>query len=98
MSTPQQLDKSVRDIVTGQQAWCQLFSEPQAGSALAGLQTRAIKDGEEWIINGQKVWTSGGQYADMGMLLARTDPDVPKQQRGPDYSMFNHNLRIPLPR
>jgi alkylation response protein AidB-like acyl-CoA dehydrogenase len=78
--TQEQIDRYVRDIVTGQQAWCQLFSEPQAGSDLAGLQTRAIKDGEEWIVNGQKVWTSGGQYADMGMLLARTDPEVPKHQ------------------
>src|SRR5947209_4604699 len=70
----------VRDIVTGQKAWCQLFSEPGAGSDLAGLTTKAIRDGDEWIINGQKVWTSGGQIADMGMLLARTDADVPKHQ------------------
>jgi alkylation response protein AidB-like acyl-CoA dehydrogenase len=78
--TQQQIDHYVHDIVTGQRAWCQLFSEPQAGSDLAGLQTKALKDGDEWIINGQKVWTSGGQYADLGMLLARTDPDVPKHQ------------------
>src|SRR6202522_937736 len=86
--TQEQIDLYVRDIVTGQKAWCQLFSEPQAGSDLAGLQTRALKDGDEWIINGQKVWTSGGQYADMGMLLARTDPDVPKHQ-GISYFAFN---------
>src|SRR5580698_3339142 len=86
--TQEQIDLYVRDIVTGQKAWCQLFSEPQAGSDLAGLQTRAIKDGEEWIVNGQKVWTSGGQYADLGMLLARTDPDVPKHQ-GISYFAFN---------
>ncbi len=78
--TRQQVETYVRDIVTGQQAWCQLFSEPSAGSDLAGLQTRAVRDGEEWVVNGQKVWTSGGQYADLGMLLARTDPDVPKHQ------------------
>jgi alkylation response protein AidB-like acyl-CoA dehydrogenase len=78
--TQEQIDLYVREIVTGQKAWCQLFSEPQAGSDLAGLQTKAIKDGDEWIINGQKVWTSGGQYADMGMLLARTNPEVPKHQ------------------
>ncbi len=78
--TQQQIDTFVRDIVTGQRAWCQLFSEPSAGSDLAGLQTRAVRDGEEWIVNGQKVWTSGGQHADLGMLLARSDPDVPKHQ------------------
>jgi alkylation response protein AidB-like acyl-CoA dehydrogenase len=78
--TQEQIDHYVKDIVTGQKAWCQLFSEPQAGSDLAGLQTRAVKDGDEWIVSGQKVWTSGGQYADMGMLLARTDWEVPKHQ------------------
>ena len=78
--TPEQIERYVKPIVTGQQAWCQLFSEPGAGSDLAGLNARAIQDGEEWIVNGQKVWTSGGQVADMGMLIARTDPDVPKHQ------------------
>ena len=76
--TQEQVEHYVREIVTGQKAWCQLFSEPQAGSDLAGLQTKAVRDGDEWVINGQKVWTSGGQYADLGMLLARTDPNVPK--------------------
>ena len=85
--TQEQIDHYVRDIVTGQKAWCQLFSEPQAGSDLAGLQTRAVKDGDEWVVNGQKVWTSGGQYADLGMLLARTDPEVPKHQ-GISYFAF----------
>jgi alkylation response protein AidB-like acyl-CoA dehydrogenase len=74
----EQKERYLRDIVTGQKAWCQLFSEPSAGSDLAGLNSRAVKDGEEWIVNGQKVWTSGGQVADLGMLIARTDPDQPK--------------------
>ena len=74
----EQKKKYLRDIVTGQASWCQLFSEPGAGSDLAGLGCKAVKDGEEWIINGQKVWTSGGQIADYGMLIARTDPDQPK--------------------
>jgi alkylation response protein AidB-like acyl-CoA dehydrogenase len=85
--TQEQIDRYVRDIVTGKVAWCQLFSEPQAGSDLAGLQTKAVRDGDEWIVNGQKVWTSGGQYADLGMLLARTDPDVPKHA-GISYFAF----------
>ncbi len=75
-----QIDTYVRDIVTGQRAWCQLFSEPGAGSDLAGLTCRAIEDGDEWIVNGQKVWTSLGQTADLGMLIARTAPDQPKHQ------------------
>ena len=88
--TQEQIDRFVHPIVTGQQAWCQLFSEPGAGSDLAGLGTRAVKDGEEWIVNGQKVWTSGGQIADMGMLIARTDPDVPKHQGITWFAMSMH--------
>jgi len=78
--TPEQVEGYVRDIVTGAKAWCQLFSEPGAGSDLAGLTTRAERDGDVWVVNGQKVWTSGGQLADLGMLLARTNPDAPKHQ------------------
>jgi alkylation response protein AidB-like acyl-CoA dehydrogenase len=88
--TPEQIERYVRDIVTGQQAWCQLFSEPGAGSDLAGLQAKAMLDGEEYIVNGQKVWTSGGHYADLGMLIARTNSDVPKHQGITYFAMDMH--------
>ncbi|MCB0987190.1 MAG: acyl-CoA dehydrogenase family protein [Microthrixaceae bacterium] len=88
--TQEQIDNYVRAIVTGEAAWCQLFSEPGAGSDLAGLTCRAERDGDEWIVNGQKVWTSLGHVADMGMLIARTDFDVPKHQGITWFSIDMH--------
>ena len=76
--TPEQIERLVKPILNGTDAWCQLFSEPNAGSDLASIQTSAIRDGDEFTVNGQKVWTSGGKIADKAMLIARTDPALPK--------------------
>jgi len=73
-------ERFVRRTVTGELKWCQLFSEPGAGSDLAGLTTRAERDGDQWIVNGQKVWNTSAHHADVGLLLARTDWDVPKHR------------------
>jgi alkylation response protein AidB-like acyl-CoA dehydrogenase len=70
----------LRPMFTGEELWCQLFSEPGAGSDFAGLGTKAIRDGDEWIINGQKVWNTLAHLADWGMLVTRTDPDAPKHK------------------
>jgi len=73
-------DAYLRAMHRGDLVGCQLFSEPGAGSDLAGVETRAVRDGDEWVISGQKVWTSGAQYADLGEVLCRTDPEQPKHR------------------
>jgi alkylation response protein AidB-like acyl-CoA dehydrogenase len=88
----EQKRRHVPRMIRGEESWTQLLSEPGAGSDLAGLQTRALRDGDEYIITGQKVWTSGAQQSDYALCVARTNPDVPKHQ---GLSMFVVDLKTP---
>jgi alkylation response protein AidB-like acyl-CoA dehydrogenase len=90
--TEEQKQRYLRPMMRGEEIWCQLFSEPGAGSDVAGLQASAVLDGDTWVLNGQKVWTSGAQFSDYGAVLARTDPAQPKH-RG--ISMFIVDMHAP---
>jgi alkylation response protein AidB-like acyl-CoA dehydrogenase len=91
-ASDEQKTRFVGPALHGQEIWCQLFSEPSAGSDVAGLKTKAVRDGDDWVINGQKVWTSGAHYSDYGILLVRTNPDVAKHK---GLTMFFLDMKSP---
>ncbi len=88
--TDEQKERFLRDMLRGQVVWCQLFSEPAAGSDLAGLRSTAVRDGDDWVINGQKIWSTGAHYSDWGMVVVRTDPNIAKHA-GLTYFIIDMN-------
>jgi acyl-CoA dehydrogenase len=76
--TAEQKQRYIKEMARGQVVWCQLFSEPAAGSDLAGLRSSAVRDGSDWVLNGQKIWSTGAHFCDWGMIVVRTDPSLPK--------------------
>jgi len=92
MASEEQKRRYLPPMAAGEDIWCQLFSEPAGGSDLAGLRTRAVRDGDDWVINGQKIWTSGAQHCQYGILITRTDPTVPKHK---GLTMFFLDMKSP---
>jgi acyl-CoA dehydrogenase len=92
--TDEQKKRWIPKLLSGEEIWCQLFSEPSAGSDLAGLRSTAVKDGDDWIINGQKIWTTGAHFCDWGILVVRTDPNVAKHAGLSYYVVDMHSPGI----